>query len=84
MPICKEVNPAALNWSDFDEIVKVIETPEATITVAENIIMNGHTITNDMQNAFEALRAGDFRGYGMGLGDTMRRATAKRDDLFLY
>ena len=84
IPICKEVNPASLNWSDFDRIVEVIETPNATVTVAENIIMNGHTITNDMQIAFEALRAGDYRGYGMGLGDTMRRATAKKDDLFLY
>lgn len=84
IPVCKSVDPQAFNWTDFDRIVQVIETPNATITVAENIIMNGHTITNDMQSAFEALRAGEYRDYGMALGDTMRRATANHDDLFLY
>jgi hypothetical protein len=84
IPTCESVQSGAFNWTDFDRIVQVIETPNATITVAENIIMNGHTITNDMQSAFEALRAGEYRDYGMALGDTMRRATARNDDLFLY
>jgi len=74
----------AANWTDFNRIVEVIETPNATKVVAKNIIMNGIQITNDMQTAFEALRSGEYRDYGMALGDTFRRATARNADLFLY
>ena len=85
IPICATVESETANWSDFDRIVDVIETPMATVTVAKNIIMNGHTITNDMQTAFEALRAADYEGYGMALGDTFARATdVRKADLFLY
>merc|ERR1712195_461269 len=73
-----------LSSSDFNRIVEVIETPNATKVVAKNIIMNGIQITNDMQTAFEALRSGEYRDYGMALGDTFRRATARNADLFLY
>jgi hypothetical protein len=46
--------------------------------------MNGKKITNDMAEAFESLRAGDYKGYGMALGSTFRHATTKNTDLFLY
>lgn len=84
IPTCKSVDSNAANWADFNDIVKVIETPNATKTIAENIFMNGIQITNDLQTAFEALRAGEYKDYGMALGDTFRRATAKNADLFLY
>ena len=85
IPMCAAVDAKSANWTNFNKIVDVIETPNATITVAKNIVMNGHTITSDMQAAFEALRAGEYKAYGMALGDTFRRAAGNTDaDLFLY
>jgi len=53
--------------------------------IGKDIVMNGKTITEDIGDALEAFRAGDFKLFGRMLGKVMYIATEGNPaDLFLY
>lgn len=86
LPVCEAIDPSTQDWSTFDHIVETLEDPKNHMAVIEkDIIMNGSTITKDVQEALEAYRAGDLRLYGRMLGKIMYIATEGNPaDLFLY
>jgi hypothetical protein len=63
----------------------VIEDPKHHIKqIGANIVLNGVTITKEIQASVEAFRSGDFYGFGKNLGDAMMEATQPREQLFLF
>lgn len=61
IPVCEQVDPHSLNWTEYDKIVKVLETPEKAMkVVGEEIEMNGTTITGNMAQAINDYEHGQY------------------------
>lgn len=86
LPVCEAVDSTPQNWTSFDHIVETLEDPKDHMAVIEkDIVMNGVTITEEIAEALEAFRAGDFKLFGRMLGKVMYIATEGNPaDLFLY
>ena len=86
LPVCEAVVSTPQDWTHFDHIVEVLEDPKDHMAaIGKDIVMNGVTITEDIGDALEAFRAGDFHLFGRMLGKVMYIATEGNPaDLFLY
>lgn len=80
-----QVDPSSFNWTTFDQIVNVVESPEKHMrAIDENIVLNGKTITNEVFNAFEDWRSGDYFNFGKNIGTTLKDTCEPEHSLFLY
>ena len=69
----------------FDQIVEVAESPINHMQlIKDDITFNGVAITEDLGEALEAFRAGEYKKYGFQLGKILSMATKKNENLFLY
>ena len=86
LPVCEAVVSTPQDWTHFDHIVETLEDPKDHMAaIGKDIVMNGVTITEDIGDALEAFRAGDFLLFGRMLGKVMYIATEGNPaDLFLY
>jgi len=86
IPVCEAVDQTKQDWTHFDHIIETLEDPKDHIALIDkDIIMNGVVITEDIGDALEAFRAGDFRLFGRMLGKVLYIATEGNPaDLFLY
>jgi len=85
IPICMQVDQSSFNWTTFDQIVSIVESPEKHMrAIDENIVLNGKTITNEMFNAFEDWRSGDYFNFGKNIGTTLKDTCEPEHSLFLY
>jgi hypothetical protein len=86
IPVCEAVDKTPQDWTHFNHIVDTLEDPKDHMAViGKDIVMNGKTITEDIGDALEAFRAGDFLLFGRMLGKVMYIATEGNPaDLFLY
>lgn len=72
-----------MDWTTFDKIVNTLEDPVNHLAVVEkDIIMNGKTITTDVEEALESWRAGEYTKFGQQFGNALYFAT--EDNLFLF
>lgn len=86
IPVCEAVDTSKSNWSTFDHIVEVAESPISHMKLIEkDIFFNGIKITEELSTAIESFRSGDYKQYGYQLGKIMTQATESRqENLFLY
>lgn len=85
LPVCEAVDTKNADWTTFDQIVEVAESPINHMQQVENDIeFNGVQITEDLSNALDAYRAGEYKKYGYQLGNILALATKKNENLFLY
>jgi hypothetical protein len=85
LPVCEAVDTKNSDWTTFDQIVSVAESPINHMQLIENDIQfNGVSITEDLSLALDAFRSGEFKQYGYLLGKVLTLATKKNDNLFLY
>lgn len=83
IPICESVDSTKMDWTTFDKIVNTLEDPVNHINVIEkDIVMNGKTITADVEGALESWRAGEYTEFGQKFGNALYFAT--EDNLFLF
>ena len=87
LPPCEHVDTKNANWSTFDHIVEVAESPKEHMQLIEkDVLFNGVKITEDLSTALEAMRSGNTKEYGYELGKIMTLATQEKasENLFLY
>lgn len=88
LPTCEAIDTSVADWTTFDKIVATLEDPEKNMEqIEENIVMNGVTLTEDMKDAVEAFKSGEFRDFGFLLGQMLTQASmtpAAEKNLFLY
>lgn len=83
IPTCEAVVTKSHDWTTFNNIVNVLESPTQHMdVVAKDVIFNGKTITNDIKNVLETFRAGEWENFGKDFGLLLKNATQR--DLFLY
>ena len=86
LPVCEQVDTKAADWTTFHQIVDVTESPEKHMElINKDIVMNGKVITKDIMDAYQVLRAGNYRQFGRDFGDILVQATEETpENLFLY
>lgn len=87
IPVCESVDSKSLNWTQFNKIVEVAEHPTKHInSIGKDIILNGKTISQDVTEAIQAYRSGEFKFFGQKIGQTLILATQDSvpENLFLY
>ena len=76
LPACEAVDTKTANWTTFNQIVDVAQSPINHMQLIEKDVMfNKVKITEDLSNAVEEFRAGNYRQYGYQLGNLMALAT---------
>ena len=76
LPVCEAVDTKNSDWTTFDQIVSVAESPINHMQLIENDVQfNGVSITEDLSLALDAFRAGEFKTYGYQLGKVLTLAT---------
>lgn len=87
IPVCESIDTKSANWSTFDHIVEVAQSPIKHMQLIEkDITFNGVKITEELSDAVESFRSGNYREYGYQLGKLMTTATQETEqaNLFLY
>lgn len=85
IPVCEAVDSSKMNWTMFDQIISTLEDPVKHLdVVAKDIIMNGKTITKEVEEALEDFRAGKYVEFGQKWGNALYYATEDDKNLFLY
>jgi hypothetical protein len=65
-----------MDWTMFDHIYETLQDPVKHIdVVAKDIVMNGKIITNEVQDALESFRAGEYVEFGQKFGNALYYAT---------
>ena len=86
LPVCASIEQDDAHWDVFDQILATLESPEKHMhAIKEDIVMNGVTITGDINEAFESLDSEEYRDFGFLLGQTLTLATLGHEsNLSLY
>ena len=86
IPVCESVDTKNADWSIFNQIVDVAQSPIKHMQLIEkDVEFNGVKITKELSEAIDAFRAGNYRQYGYQLGNLMALATQTTNEtLFLY
>lgn len=85
IPVCESMAGEEFNWSHFNHIVDVVESPEKHMEVVEyDIMFNKVKITNELSQALDAFRSENFNEFGYKLGQTLFLATEEPAGLTLY
>jgi hypothetical protein len=81
IPVCEQVDPKKLDWTEFDKTVSALEEPAL---IENEVVLNGKTITKDIFESVEAWTKGDYVGFGEKWGNTLHLATQDNKNVFLY
>ena len=86
IPVCEAVDTKNADWSTFNQIVDVAQSPINHMQLIEkDVLFNGVKITDDLSKAIDSFRSGHYKQYGYQLGNLMTLATQKsQENLFLY
>jgi len=78
LPACEAIDTTPEDWVKFDQMVSVAESPfEHIKIIGKDVVMNGKTITEEIQAGLEAFRAGNFEQFGEKIGDALMEATTE-------
>jgi hypothetical protein len=84
IPLCETVDPKAMDWTTFDNIVATVEDPVNHMQALDkDIMMNGKKITSEINEGISAWQSGDYQTFGSSLGTTLKD-TCEVDQLFLF
>lgn len=76
IPVCESVDPKDFDWSNFNNIVETLESPEKHMQViGKDVFFNGKMITEDLAIALDAWRSADYLNFGESLGSVLTLAT---------
>ena len=76
LPACEAVDTKTANWTTFNQIVDVAQSPINHMQMIEKDVMfNKVKITEDLSTAIDSFRSGNFKDYGYQLGRLMTLAT---------
>jgi len=65
IPVCESVDQSSMDWSHFNNILDVVESPEKHMTViGEDIVMNDVEITEELSQALDSFRSENFKDFG--------------------
>jgi hypothetical protein len=84
LPACEAIDSSALNWTKYDQAATMIENHNIK-AIGKNILVNGHDITEDLENVVDNYKASQFKLMGANLGNAFATATTPAgEDLFLF
>jgi len=84
IPTCESVDPTVMNWTTYNDIIQMIESPSKFMKVVDReIVANGKTVTKEIGTTIDAVRSGDFYTAGVTLGSMLSSVT-ETEQLFLY
>jgi hypothetical protein len=84
IPTCEAIDSSALNWTKYDQAATMIENHNIK-AIGKNILVNGHDITEDLENVVDNYKASQFKLMGANLGNAFATATTPAgEDLFLF
>jgi hypothetical protein len=79
IPICESVDARSMNWTDFDKIVSTVWAADSHMDVVErDIVMNGNTITKEVEAAAALYHAKEYKQFGFTLASALEQATHTR------
>jgi hypothetical protein len=85
IPICESVDQNEMDWTYFNHIVDIVESPEKHMQlIDEDVIFNEVAITQELSESFDAYRSERFNDFGYKLGQIMYLATETPENLTLY
>lgn len=85
IPVCEAVDSSSMDWTTFNKIVNTLEDPVKHLDIiGKDIVMNGKTITEDVEHAIEDFRAGKYVEFGQRFGNALYSATEDDKNLFLF
>lgn len=85
IPVCEAIDERSMDWSHFNNIVEVVESPEKHMSYIEHdIIFNEVAITYELSEALDAFRSMDYNEFGYKVGQAMFLATEAPAGLHLY
>jgi hypothetical protein len=85
IPTCEAIDQRSMDWSHFNNIVDVVESPEKHMQLIENDIMfNDIVITSELSQVLDAFRSENYNEFGYKLGNIMYLATEAPANLGLY
>ena len=82
LPYCENIDSQPMNWTSFDQICEVAESPYKHMSVIEkDVIFNGVEITEDLTIALESLKSENYKDFGFQVGQVMHLATENPEQL---
>lgn len=85
IPVCESVDQSSMDWTHFDNILDVVESPEKHMQlIDEDIMFNEVAITQELSESLDAYRSERFNDFGYKLGQIMYQATETQENLTLY
>lgn len=88
LPFCENIDKDSMDWTYFDEIMEVVESPAKHMSVIDNdVIFNGLEITKGLFSVLDDVKSENYRQFGYDLGMVMYYATEEPeqfDNMYIY
>lgn len=80
LPICEAIDTAEMDFKQFSDTIDIAAHPFEHFELLENDIkMHGKSITQDIKDAIDAYRSGEYENFGEIFGNILKLATEDKN-----